>query len=872
MTSSPFRLPALPVRLLWFALLLGLVLLLPLALAHEASLLMLTGASLLVGAALGLVLVCRWHASRLAAMLDAQDLLGMPMLLVDDEDAVALANNAFLKLCGQSALQTLEGLPADWQTVLLRHIEAARQRGVSTPEQVVLSAPGRESLTLNIAARRIQPHAGRAGVLLRCEDLGAIHAELAAALSREHAQRTRHERFVQTLIDVIPQPVYVKDEANRFVLVNDSFCTRHKIARQQLIGQALPVLHADVLRAEEAQLEDLRVMAGTPIFREEHLQDADGELYVIISKQSCEDAQGRRVLVGTQIDITPWRKAEEGLRAALARETGRSQRIREFTQRLLDVIPEPVYVKDAQARYIMINEAFCQQRLQSADEILGRSARELAPDEATAQRVLAEDQAVLAGSNVRKEDRTRHPLTGQDRWRIVTKGACLNAEGEPVIIGANFDITAIRQAEMQQAEMLQHERELRERTQCFVQRFIDLLPYPVYVKDEHSRFRMVNEAFVRERGLAREEILGHTPPEVLRKVLGVQAAEHSPEVLSARLALEEDLRVLAGEAINKEVHDEQGPGGRESYRLVSKAACDNAEGERVIVCAQVDITPWRRAENELREVLERERDLLGRTREFLQRFIDVLPHPVYLKHPDGRYQMINQAFAAEVGRSPEAVLGHKAAELAVSDQQARESLQEDEAVLRGERIDIEKHDISAAGKVRDRLICKRLCQDAEGRTVVVGVHVDLSSLRHAERALHAAQAREAEQALRTQAYLQRLLDALPLALLVFDSQGRCQLINQPFSRSQLDGRSLAELPALSLASLPAEWQPETASLARAFAGEQILHLASLLDPASGIEREILSSLSSCLDAGGKPVGVICALNLTELRSRSEAGA
>lgn len=872
MTSSPFRLPALSVRLLWFALLLGLVLLLPLALAHDASLPMLTGAGLLVGAALGLVLICRWHASRLAAMLDAQDLLGMSMLLVDDADAISLANHSFLKLCGQAEVQALASLPADWQTVLLRHVEAARQRGVSTPEQVVLNAPDRDALTLNIAARRIQPHAGRAGVLLRCEDLGAVNAELAAALSREHAQRTRHERFAQTLIDVIPQPVYVKDEANRFVLVNDSFCTRHKIARQQLIGQALPVLHADVLRAEEAQLEDLRVMAGTPIFREEHLQGADGELYVIISKQSCEDARGRRVLVGTQIDITPWRKAEEGLREALARETGRSQRIREFTQRLLDVIPEPVYVKDAQARYIMINEAFSQQRLQTADEILGRSARELAPDEETAQRVLAEDQAVLAGTNVRKEDRTRHPLTGQDRWRIVTKGACLNAEGEPVIIGANFDITAIRQAEMQQAEMLQHERELRERTQRFVQRFIDLLPYPVYVKDERSRFRMVNEAFVLERGLAREEILGHTPPEVLRKVLGEHASDHSPEVLSARLALEEDLRVLSGETINKEVHDEQGPGGRESYRLVSKAACDNAEGERVIVCAQVDITTWRRAERELRDVLERERDMLGRTRDFLQRFIDVLPHPVYLKHPDGRYQMINQAFAAEVGRSPEAVLGHKAAELAVSDQQARESQQEDVAVLRGESIDIEKHDVGADGKARDRLICKRLCRDIEGQAVVVGVHVDLSSLRHAERALQAAQAREAEQALRTQAYLQRLLDVLPLALLVFDSQGRCQLINQPFSRSQLDGRSLAELPALSLASLPAEWQPEAAALTRAFAGEHILHLMHQLDPAAGTEREILSSLSSCLDAGGKPVGVVCALNLTELRSRSEGGA
>ncbi len=61
-----------------------------------------------------------------------------------------------------------------------------------------------------------------------------------------------------------------------------------------------------------------------------------------------------------------------------ARRKEQQRSAQAFVQRLLDVIPEPVYVKNAQRRYVMINEAFAQQRGQTREEILGLGAEEQA--------------------------------------------------------------------------------------------------------------------------------------------------------------------------------------------------------------------------------------------------------------------------------------------------------------------------------------------------------------------------------------------------------------------------------------------------------------------------------------------------------------
>src|SRR5262245_15473066 len=173
--------------------------------------------------------------------------------------------------------------------------------------------------------------------------------------------------------------------------------------------------------------------------------------------------------------------------------------MRQFGQRLLDALPMPVYVKDAESRYLIVNETQLREWQRPREEFLGRTSMSLAPNDAIAKTMREEDVAVLGGGSVYKEEENYHPVTGKGRFRLVTKGLCLDADGAPVIVCSQFDTTEWRSAERDLRAALERETGLRQRTQTFVQRLIDVIPDPFYVKSAEGRYIIVNEAHAREQ-------------------------------------------------------------------------------------------------------------------------------------------------------------------------------------------------------------------------------------------------------------------------------------------------------------------------------------------------------------------------------------
>ena len=103
------------------------------------------------------------------------------------------------------------------------------------------------------------------------------------------------------------------------------------------------------------------------------------------------------------------RLAEQRLQA-LEREVALRERVQNFMPRQLciDVIPQPVYVKDAHSRFVMVNEAVCKNRKKSASELIGRDPFELGADADFARMVVEEDRTVINGASVFKEEQL-HP-------------------------------------------------------------------------------------------------------------------------------------------------------------------------------------------------------------------------------------------------------------------------------------------------------------------------------------------------------------------------------------------------------------------------------------------------------------------------------
>lgn len=290
--------------------------------------------------------------------------------------------------------------------------------------------------------------------------LTLLPAWLIVLHERRKTARVIHQltEFTQSLIDVIPQPVYVKDADSRYIMVNAAFLAERSARKEEILGFcSMDFAPNDAVR-EKVRREDLAVLAGACIKIENHDQTRDGrERYQLVMKGACLNAQGQPVIVGANFDLTPWRQAERDLAQTQAREQALQAYALSFVQQLIDLIPDPVYLKDGDSRFLMVNEALAAERGCKKEELLGLTSFDLAPDRETAELSQQEDLAVIGGAEVTKEQRARAPLSGEDCYRVVIKRRCIDIYGKPVVFGLHHYITRWKVAELEYRHLAQQD-------------------------------------------------------------------------------------------------------------------------------------------------------------------------------------------------------------------------------------------------------------------------------------------------------------------------------------------------------------------------------------------------------------------------------
>jgi two-component system CheB/CheR fusion protein len=121
--------------------------------------------------------------------------------------------------------------------------------------------------------------------------------------------------LLASILEGLPTPVFVKDRAHRWVLLNDAACAFIGHSREELIGRS----DHDFFPQEEAdefwRKDDEVFATGRVNENEERFTDAAGKTHVIITRKSLHvDADGSRFLLGVITDITPLHDAADALR------------------------------------------------------------------------------------------------------------------------------------------------------------------------------------------------------------------------------------------------------------------------------------------------------------------------------------------------------------------------------------------------------------------------------------------------------------------------------------------------------------------------------------------------------------------------------
>ncbi len=123
--------------------------------------------------------------------------------------------------------------------------------------------------------------------------------------------------YLYRIINTIADPLFVKDDQHRFVMVNNAFCEHSGHTREELTGKT----SADFCRPEEARVfiekDKLVFESGQQLANEENFTDRQGNRRVLFTKKAVyEGAGGQKFLVGIIRDITALKQTETVLQEA----------------------------------------------------------------------------------------------------------------------------------------------------------------------------------------------------------------------------------------------------------------------------------------------------------------------------------------------------------------------------------------------------------------------------------------------------------------------------------------------------------------------------------------------------------------------------
>ena len=213
--------------------------------------------------------------------------------------------------------------------------------------------------------------------------LGKANDELEKRVQERTKELAHEQLLLRMLMDNMPDTIYFKDTKSRFTRINRA---QAEILGLQSPDQAIGKSDIDFFTAEHVQAalaDERRILESGQglISKTERIRRADGKFrWVTATKVPLRDPQGTVVgLVGISRDVTEHVMAESLL------------------HNLLDSLPDLIFVKDTQGRYLVDNPTHRNfLGLRTLEDIVGKTVADFYPRE-FAERIRKDDQTVLEG-------------------------------------------------------------------------------------------------------------------------------------------------------------------------------------------------------------------------------------------------------------------------------------------------------------------------------------------------------------------------------------------------------------------------------------------------------------------------------------------
>ena len=567
----------------------------------------------------------------------------------------------------------------------------------------------------------------------------------------------------------------------------------------------------DVLKKLEQHLQGY-----TSFYSAEYrLKMKTGEWLWILNSGSVleRDAEGKAVrVVGIHLDIDDRKRAEN-----LVQE----QQV--MLEGILHSIPQAVFWKDRESRYLVCNRVFAVAAgMNTPEEIIGKTDLELPWGPLEGHKYMADDQEVIKSGNPKSG--IIEPITladGSHRWLETSKTPLRSATGEVFgVLGTFEDITVRRQ----------DQEALRRSERLFSGVYNSSLDALFLVDWNTRRITDCNEQAMKMfEATSKTEIVGKAGNEWHRQARVPEIHEKIYHEVLAKGSWQEDVEYLTLK-------------GNPFWGQLAIRRLDLLDNQLVMVRI-TNISSLKKMQEQLRQ-----------ERDFSRWTIDVLPGVFYVIEADGRIRFWNPQLESITGRTAEEINDACCLELLHPDDHkiTRQAIKT--ALLSGE-AQIDARLMAVDGTEHPHHFVGRRIT-LEGRQCILGIGTDT------------AERLKIEKQLEHQVQLQQtLMNSIPVPVFIKNAQGEFQDCNPAgekllgLSREELRGKTVTYFAPPELAAV---YQQKDADLL-----EQggISAYESKVKNGQGELRECIFHKAIFKNTEGKVQGIVVViLDVTELKA------
>jgi two-component system, NtrC family, sensor kinase len=213
------------------------------------------------------------------------------------------------------------------------------------------------------------------------------------------------------------------------------------------------------------------------------------DFYAHLGLSLFTDTQGEVIgMIGSAMDITERKRTEKALQKSYS-----------LLRAVIETIPDHVFVKDLEGRYVMLNSTTASFLGKSVEEMIGKDDAELW-NPSTARQISQKDLKIMTTGVAETFEEAVVPSNGQTETKLTTKSPWRDRDGNIIgLIGIARDITVRKQAE----EAL---RESEER----LRKVLENMPVMMNAFDENGNIIMWNKECERVTGYSAAETVNNS--------------------------------------------------------------------------------------------------------------------------------------------------------------------------------------------------------------------------------------------------------------------------------------------------------------------------------------------------------------------------